>query len=278
MTDKLGIIAGGGHIPGQILQACHRQNRPVFVVILEDFVDDQSLYQADHVVTSMTRVGTIIQSMKKADCRHVCLIGTVKKPSFYGLIPDARGAKLLPKLLAAKGRGDDALLKVIVAELEQEGFIVQGADEVLADLSAPSGLIGSVMPDEDAKSDIRLGFEVARTLGQLDIGQAVIVQQGVVLGVEAIEGTNALIKRCAELTFKDGPGGVLVKACKPQQDKRVDLPTIGPQTLTLASQAGLQGIAVQEGAALMADIDQMHNKAQELGLFVWVSDETVSVS
>jgi DUF1009 family protein len=123
------------------------------------------------------------------------------------------------------------------------------------------------MPDEDARADIEHGIGVARALGALDIGQAVVVQQGLVLGVEAAEGTDELLRRCAGLR-RDGPGGVLVKMAKPGQERRADLPTIGPQTLTLAAAAGLRGIAAEAAMTLVIDRAELVRAADEAGLFV----------
>src|SRR5207302_4676184 len=140
-------------------------------------------------------------------------------------------------------------------ELEREGFRVIGADQLLDEAELPEGALGRVRPDADALGDIALGLRLARALGALDIGQAVVVQQGLVLGVEAIEGTDELLRRCAALR-REGPGGVLVKIEKPGQDPRADRPTIGLRTVLLAAEAGLQGIAVEANATIVLDRDE----------------------
>jgi DUF1009 family protein len=163
--------------------------------------------------------------------------------------------------------GDDGLLAAVVKELEREGFRVIGADRLLDDAVLPEGPLGHLRPDADALADIAHGMRLARAIGALDIGQAVVVQQGLVLGVEAIEGTDGLLRRCAALR-RDGPGGVLVKAEKPGQERRADQPTIGPQTVILAAESGLRGIAAEAGATLVLDRDEVIRLADSAGLFV----------
>jgi hypothetical protein len=180
--------------------------------------------------------------------------------------PDWRAAKFFAKV-GYRMLGDDGLFSAIAKELEIEGFRVVGAHELLDTASAPEGPLGRLAPDADADADIARGIAIARAVGALDIGQAVVVQQGLVLGVEAIEGTDALLRRCAGLR-RDGPGGVLVKVEKPGQESRIDRPTVGPQTVRLAAEAGLRGIAVEAGATLLVDRDEVIRAADAAGLFV----------
>jgi len=180
---------------------------------------------------------------------------------------DWRGVQLLGKLGLRAGRGDDRLFQAIVGELEAEGFRVVGADQVLGTLLAPEGLLTRAAPDAAARRDIAQGIDVAMRLGELDVGQAVVVQQGLVLGVEAVEGTNRLLARCGELR-REGPGGVLVKLKKPRQERRADLPTIGPATIRAAAAAGLAGVAVHAGNCLITERQSTIAAADEAGLFV----------
>jgi DUF1009 family protein len=182
------------------------------------------------------------------------------------LRPDWRAAKFLARV-GYRALGDDGLLKAIIREFEGEGFRVVGADAILSSAVAPVGPLGRHAPDAQAEDDIALGFRIVRALGALDIGQAAVVQQGLVLGVEAIEGTDALIARCAGLR-REGAGGVLVKAPKPGQERRADLPTIGPRTVEAAAAAGLRGIAIEAGASLVIDRAALVAAADRTGLFV----------
>jgi DUF1009 family protein len=182
------------------------------------------------------------------------------------LRPDWRAARFFAKI-GWRALGDDGLLRAVIKELESEGFRVIGADSILAAALAPRGPLGALVPDAQAEADIAHGIGVARALGSLDIGQAVVVQQGIVLGVEASEGTDALIARCATLR-RAGPGGVLVKIAKPGQERRADLPTIGLHTVTAAAAAGLSGIAVEAGATFVLDRPALAAAADHAGLFV----------
>src|SRR5205823_10901008 len=180
---------------------------------------------------------------------------------------DWRAAKFFARV-GYRALGDDGLLSAIVKELEREGFRVLGADDILGtDNLMPVGPLGRHKPDDDAKADIEHAMRVAHALGALDIGQAVIVQQGLVLGVEAAEGTDELLRRCAALR-REGPGGVLVKIEKPGQDPRADRPTIGLRTVLLAAEAGLQGIAVEANATIVLYHDEVIRAADHAGLCV----------
>ncbi|HMK67064.1 MAG TPA: UDP-2,3-diacylglucosamine diphosphatase LpxI, partial [Stellaceae bacterium] len=187
-------------------------------------------------------------------------------PSLASLMPDWRAAKFFARI-GLRALGDDGLLSAIIKELELEGFRVVGIESILGGLLAPKGPLGRIEPDEQARADIARGLEVARALGALDIGQAAVVQQGIVLGVEAADGTDALIARAGSLR-REGPGGVLVKIAKPGQERRADLPTIGVRTVEAAANAGLRGIAVEAGAALVVDRAAVAAAADGAALFV----------
>lgn len=164
--------------------------------------------------------------------------------------------------------GDNTLLEAVLNYLETEGFRIVGADEVLATLLAPKGLLGKIRPTKDAEADIAKGVPIVHAVGNLDIGQSIVMQKGYVLGVEAAEGTDNLILRCGELRRPSPYGGVLIKAKKPHQERRIDLPTIGPDTVLNAAKAGLSGIAVEAGGTLILDRKEVSLKADALGLFI----------
>ncbi|MCC7167873.1 MAG: UDP-2,3-diacylglucosamine diphosphatase LpxI [Rhodospirillales bacterium] len=261
---KLGILAGGGALPARLAAACKGTGRPFHIVAFEGHADalDDSL-APDWV--RLGAVGTLFEKLKAAQVAEVVLAGRIRRPSLKELAPDWRGAKFLAKVGLAMG--DDGLLRAAINEIEAEGFKVIGVEDVLADLLAREGAYGRHKPNDEAWADIRRGVAVAQGLGRLDVGQAVVVQQGLVLGVEAVEGTDALLARVAGLK-REGQGGALVKLAKPQQERRADLPTIGPVTVQAARHAGLIGIAVEAGRALVIDADQVIRLADEAGLFV----------
>jgi hypothetical protein len=267
MPTKLGIVAGGGDLPERLAAMCRAAGRPYFVLALKGCAEPALVSGHPHAWVDLASLGEAFRLLKEAQVGDLVLAGRVRRPSIWEVKPDAVGAAFMARVGLRALRGDDGLLSALVGRIEEEGFQVIGPDAVLSDLLAPAGPIGALGPDETARGDIARGMAAARALGALDIGQAVVVQQGVVLGVEAIEGTDLLLQRCATLR-RDGPGGVLVKCAKPSQERRIDLPTIGVTTLGKAAEAGLRGVAVEQGGALIVDRAAVAAAADAAGLFV----------
>lgn len=264
---KLGIIAGGGRLPLQLIECCQSSGREFFVVALEGIADMAAINAVPHAVVRLGAVGESIGKLRAAGVKELVLAGRVKRPSLSSLRPDFVGAKLIAKLGGAFFSGDDALLSSVISFLEDEGFRVVGADAVMVNLLAPHGILGNISPDTLAEADILQGVKVAAALGAVDVGQAVIVEHGYVLGVEAAEGTDALISRCAGLK-REVRGGVLVKLKKPGQEARADLPSIGPETIETLANAGFCGIALEAGGSLILDQDKTVAVANARGLFI----------
>ncbi len=268
MPPKLGILAGRGALPGQIVHACLSAGREVFVIAFNGETEPETVAGGvGHAWVDLPTVGRTIRLLKAAGVEELVLIGPVGRPDFSKLKPDWHGAKLLPKVIRAARQGDDALMKVVVEDLEQQGFTILGAEEVLANLGAPLGAMGIHKPDAGDRDDIARGMAVVAQLGAMDIGQAVVVRDGYVLAVEAAEGTDAMLQRCIRFQG-EGRAGVLVKRPKPGQERRVDLPTIGVPTVQGAAAAGLKGIAVAAGGALIADRGAVVAAADAAGIFV----------
>lgn len=266
-STKLGIIAGGGAVPRQLIAACQNLGRPFYVFCLEGHADPDLAQDVPHAWLRLGEGGKLKELFAEHNIAEVVMIGRVRRPSLLEIRPDWFTLKVLTKI-GMNSLGDDGLLSAIGKVFEEEGGVrVLGAHEVFADLLTPEGALTLAQPDTEANKDISRGIVVAQALGSIDVGQSVVVQQGIVLGVEAAEGTDALITRCATLK-REGPGGVLVKLAKPQQDNRFDLPTIGPETVTAAADAGLRGIAVQAGRSLLVDRERTLALANESGLFV----------
>lgn len=264
--SRLGVIAGGGPLPRQLAATARAQGRGVFVLALEGHADGDLLAGFAPAWIRMGEAGRGFDLLREAGVDEVVMAGPVRRPSLAELLPDWRTARFFARI-GWKALGDDGLLRAVISEFESEGFRVVGVESVLGGLMARTGLWGAHRPDEQGEADIRRGIEVARGIGRLDIGQAVVVQQGVVLAVEAIEGTDAMVARSAGLT-RQGAGAVLVKIAKPGQERRVDLPTIGVVTVANCAAAGIRGIAVEAGATLVVERDAVVAAADEAGIFL----------
>jgi DUF1009 family protein len=270
---KLGLIAGGGDLPVTLAAHCRQVGRPVFVIRLAGFAGPE-LAAFEGVEAGLAELGKGIKALRRAGCEAVCFAGKVDRPDFGKLKPDLRGLRALPGAVAAARRGDDGLLTFMLKEFESEGFAIEGAHQVMEALTIPAGPLGRHSPTESHFRDISRALEAARAIGRLDAGQAAVACDGLILALEAQEGTDAMLERVAMLprALRGAPGdlrGVLAKACKPGQELRVDLPTIGPRTLYLARAAGLCGVVGEVGRLLMLERAETLRLADELGLFVF---------
>jgi UDP-2,3-diacylglucosamine hydrolase len=263
----LGILAGGGPFPGRVAEAARAAGREVFIVGFEDFAEPAVIGAYPHAYARLGAAGKILALLRTYHCRDLVLVGPVRRPSLLDLRPDAEGARILARVGRAMFGGDDGLLAAVVRVLGEEGFRVLGAHEILTQALGPLGLLSRTAPDAAAMADIARGITVVRALGQVDVGQGCIVQQGIVLAVEAIEGTDQMLARAGDLA-RPGHGGVLVKLVKPGQERRADLPTIGPRTIAAAAAAGLRGIAFEAGGTLLTDRAQCRAEADRTGLFL----------
>jgi DUF1009 family protein len=271
LTKTLGIIAGGGELPLAIAESARSAGRDVFVLALSGAEDALSEFPREN--SGIGELGKSLSLLKQHGCEEVTFAGRVARPEWSELKLDARGALALPKVAAAALRGDDALMRAMLAIFEKEGFRVIGTAEAAPNLIADAGIYGKYKPDAQALADIAKAREVVRALGQLDIGQAAAVADGLVLAVEAAEGTDAMLERLTSLPnnlrgTSRKRRGVLVKAPKLAQERRVDLPVIGLRTIELASAGGLAGVAVEAGAALLMRKAKLVEEADRAGLFV----------
>ncbi|RZJ79099.1 MAG: LpxI family protein, partial [Brevundimonas sp.] len=239
---------------------------------------DPHLAHYPGIDAGMAEIGKILSAMKKADCKAVCLAGTVSRPDFKTLKPDFKGAMVLPGIIAAATKGDDALLRKILSVFEADGYAVEGADDILGGETLPAGALGRVQPTDEQLTDLRKALYVAEKSGELDIGQGAVVCDGLVLAVEAQEGTDAMLMRVAGLPA-DLRGsatvrkGALGKAPKPIQDLRVDMPVMGARTIEMAAAAGLAGVGGVAGKLIVIDRPSLIEAADRLGLYVWGEDK-----
>jgi len=269
---KLGLIAGGGGLPVEIAEHCQRSGRDLFVIRLKGFAGAEMAPYAGAEV-GIAELGKCFKLLKRAGCEAVCLVGHVARPDFAALVPDLRGLKALPGAILAATRGDDALLRLLVHEFEKEGFHVEGAHEVMEDLTLPAGLLGRHAPSPQDRADAERALQVARAIGEMDVGQGAVVCRGLVLAVEAQEGTAAMLDRVGGLpeAIRGRPGaaaGVLAKAPKPIQETRVDMPTIGLATVQAAAAIGLAGIVGEAHRLIVLDREAVIEAADQLGLFI----------
>jgi DUF1009 family protein len=267
----LGILAGGGPLPGRVAAAAAAAGRPVFVIALEGFAERSVIQGWPHVFLRMGAVRSIFSALREHGCQDLVLIGPVRRPSFLDLRPDVDGAKMLARFGRAAFTGDDGLLSAVIRVLGEEGFRVLGMHEILNEALGPRGLLSRTAPSANAMADIRRGIAVTRAMGSVDVGQCCVISAGVVIAVEAVEGTDAMLSRCGGLLDAldmEKPAGVLVKSVKPGQDRRADLPTIGPDTIRHAASAGLAGIAYDAGGTILAEREACIARADELGLFL----------
>ncbi len=265
LPKSLGVVAGGGYLPKRLIDFCDQNNIPVFIIGFEGQTSPDILRNHESLVMRLGQSGSIIKILKEKNLKDLVLIGSIERPSAWDLRPDLYTAKFFAGI-GFRALGDDGLLKAIRGKLEEEGFSIHGIHELIPELLMPQGTISAVVPDPEQTKSIALGMKAARELGQADIGQAVVVREGIIVGKEDKKGTDSLIRRCANETAIRS--GILVKTCKPQQDRKLDLPTIGPRTVRLCAEMGYAGIAVEAGSVLLVDESEVRRLANDNNLFV----------
>ena len=243
------------------------------VVLALNGISNPDAYQADGKSFGLAEFGGMIKYLKQQKCSHVCMAGDVPRPDFAQLKPDMKALKYLPGAIAAAKDGDDALLTYLVSIFEKQGFEIISPQELCESLLIGEGPMGAVDMAEIHHDDALKACEIARDMGVRDIGQGAVICGGLVLAVEAQEGTDQMLERVASLPqAKRGDHknrkGVLAKMVKPGQEERVDLPTIGLRTVELADKAGLAGIVVESGRAFCIDRDAAIKAADEAGIFI----------
>ena len=264
MSSRIGIIAGGGQFPLLFAKAAREQGRQVIVVAHEGETDPVLEAAVDRLFwVKLGQLGKIIKHFKNEGVTETVLLGTITKTRiFRDILPDLKGLSLWNKIDA---RQDDAILRAIAGELENEGIRVLESTLYLQHLLFPKGVLGKKKPSSDQLEDIRFGWQMARSVGALDIGQCVVVRDRTVLAVEAIEGTDATIKRGGSLGRENA---VVVKVRKPGQDFRFDLPAIGVTTIDSMIEAKAKVLAVEAEQALLFDREAFVKAANQAGIVV----------
>ena len=265
---KIGLIAGAGSLPQNVVKASEQ----IFVAAITGF-SAASDFDVESDEFGLAEFGKISRAFKNADCTHICFAGNVSRPDFKTLRPDLKGLTYLPGAIKAAKEGDDSLLRYVLERFEKEGFEIISPQELCKDLLMPKGHLGQHRLNIEHRDDAEKACKIAAQIGALDIGQAAVVCRGVVLAVEAQEGTDEMLKRVSKLpeALKGNANkreGVLAKIIKSNQDVRVDLPTFGLKTVQLAADAGLAGIVGESGRAFLLDRETAIAEADRRGLFI----------
>lgn len=270
--EPIGIICGGGSIPLAVAHAVQAQGRAVMLFPLRGFAGPE-VEAFPHRWVHLGAVGALFRALREAGCKDIVLIGSLVRPQPWKVRFDLKTVLLTPRLLSLFRGGDDKLLSGVAQLFEEHGFRLVGAHELVPELLMPEGVAGKHRPSPADEEDIALGFELLRAIGPFDVGQAAAVASHHVVAVEGAEGTAGMLARVAEMRNNGrlklpARAGVLVKAPKPGQNRRVDLPAIGPDTVAQAKAAGLSGIAVEAGSTIVADSVQLVKAADAAGLFI----------
>lgn len=269
----LALVCGGGSLPLTVADAAAAQGRDVVLFLLRGIADPALAARYPHHWVYLGQAGKALRLARADGCRDVVLIGSLVRPAISQIRPDFWLLRRIPTLVAAFRGGDDHLLSGVARMVEREGFHLMGAHEVAPEILMPEGALGHVQPCDRDRDDIALGLDYLKATGRFDVGQAMVVAGRRVLAVEAAEGTDAMLLRVAEMR-KNGrlrvPAGtgVLVKALKAGQDRRFDLPAIGPRTVEGVSRAGLAGMAVAAGSSIVAEPDKLVTAADSAKVFV----------
>jgi hypothetical protein len=269
----LAMICGGGALPVAVADFVVARGRPVVLFPIIGAAEGAGVERFMHHWVHVGQWGKFVRFARAADCRDVVIIGAMVRPSLWRLHLDLKGLTVLSRAIVAFRGGDNHLLSSMGKVLEQDGFRLLGAHEVAPEILMPEGVLGRTQPSDRDLADIAFGMDYLRAAGPFDIGQAVVVSGKHVLAVEAVEGTDLTVARVAELRANGrlrAPAGtgVLVKAPKPGQDLRFDMPSIGPVTAEAIARAGLAGIAVVAGGSIVAEPDKMIAAADRAKIFV----------
>lgn len=260
----LALIAGAGALPAAVAGA---QEVPPLVCAMEGFAPDGLVPDLSFRLETL---GTLLERLTERGVTDVCLAGAIRRPEIDPARIDAATKPLVPRLAAALAAGDDGALRTVLDIFEEAGLRVRGAAELAPELLPTPGVIGRTAPTDEAKRDAQRGQEILATLSSADVGQSCAVRAGQALAVEGVFGTDWML--ASLIARPDAGGGVLVKLPKAGQDRRVDLPTIGPETVEGAAKAALDGIVIAAGGVIVLDLEAVRETCERLGLFLWVRE------
>lgn len=272
-TDPVAVVCGGGSLPATVADALVGQGRGVVMFPLHGWADPAAVERFRHHWIHIGQLGRFSRLARSEGCRDLVLIGTLVRPTIQQLRLDIETLRVMPRIIRAYRGGDDHLLSGIGRILEDYGFRLVGAHEVAPQILAPLGHVGRFAPTPRDEADITRGLALLAATGPFDVGQAAVVADGRVLAVEAAEGTDHMLAHIAEMRrggrIRSAAGtGVLVKAPKPSQDRRFDLPTVGPSTVEHIAAAGLAGLAVVAGGVIIVEPARVMALADKANIFV----------
>ncbi len=270
LKDPLAIFAGRGSLPMMLIEDCQKNNRKFMVFLLEG-----EKYEIDYSAFNPIKLGygeieKFLTALHQNDMKNLVFIGGVTKPNFSSLKVDKRGAGLLAKILANKILGDDAVLRTVIKFFEKEGLKILRIDQLLDCVVSTKSTLTKIQPTKENLEDISVGARAIKTFSQFDVGQSIVIAQKQIIAVEALEGTDEMIKRCQNLKVDYAKSAVLVKMKKIKQSMKADMPTIGVETIKNCAMSGICGIAIQVNSTLVLQKDEVIKIADELGLFLTV--------
>jgi DUF1009 family protein len=266
---KLGIIAGRGALPILLSKQAYQANCTPFIALLEGFADKEDF---DAFLSSNFKLGEvkkIVEFFAQNGVKDLVFAGKIDRPKWSSLYVDSLGGKLLARIFKNKLLGDDTAMQIVAGFVEELGFKILSPLEILKNYDM-SNVLTTLQPSKLDLQDIEIGIKASKIIGGLDIGQAVIVERGLILGVEGVEGTDNLIQRCGSLKKHDKPSGVLVKTLKPQQSIKLDPPTIGTDTIINLAEAGFQGLSIEKNKVIILNPEQVVSLANQLNIFISV--------
>ncbi|MEL6997364.1 MAG: UDP-2,3-diacylglucosamine diphosphatase LpxI [Pseudomonadota bacterium] len=273
-ATTIAIISGRGALPRRVAETRSALDLPTYLVIFPDCFEDW-MSGFPHGLHEFERLGRLFRELRDRSVTHVLFAGAMNRPKIRLWRLDLKTITVAVKAIGLLRKGDDAMLRGYAQMIESEGFKMVGAQEILGeDLTLRRGMLGRHGPDEAAKADAARAHGIVAALGPHDVGQGAVVAGGLCLAVEAIEGTDLMLKRVGDLpperrASAPPPSGVLFKGPKPGQDRRLDTPTIGPETVRGAASAGLRGIVAIAGETVLIEPDETRIAADNANLFVY---------
>lgn len=266
--DRIAVIAGEDSLPQQIYKKCSDDGIPCFVICIKGNSNSKLYKDEDCAILPIIAVSKILNALKTFGATKVILAGKVRRVKLSKLLLDMKGIKLFAKIMRS-GVSDDALLSAIVDFIEDEGFKVIPADSVVKDIFACKGHITKNKPNRQELDDINRGKKILHDISKHDMGQALVIQSGLVLGVEAAEGTDELIARCGSIQQKIDDRPVLIKRMKVDQNDRIDTPCIGTTTIRNLSNSNFSGVAIEANKTYILDKEETIALADELKIFIY---------